>query len=143
MKTCELTKTKSTTPYRALDGKGVSLAYSEFLNALPWTHFGSFTTKNILTLNSARRLVDKIASKIPAPKQPLDCKLFWVAEQFKSGDGYHLHILMNCVGSAHIKHLKGWYEGSIGFCKILNANGRAASYMTKYLGHPLTDYGLV
>jgi hypothetical protein len=143
MRTYEINKKWSIAPQRALDGRGMPHQYSKFLNTLPWTHFGTFTTKEQLTLDASRRLVDKIASKLPTPKEKLGCKLFWVAEQFKSGDGYHFHILLNCVGSAHIKHLKDWYEGSYGFCKILNVNGRAASYMTKYLGRPLTDYGIV
>lgn len=143
MKTNEIDKKRSIAPQRALDGRGMQYEYSKFLNTLPWTHFGTFTTQEPLTLNSLRKLVDKMASKIPTPKQQTDCRLFWVAEQFKSGDGYHLHILINCMGRAHIAHLKGWYEGSYGYCKILPVNGRAASYMTKYLGHSLTDYGIV
>jgi hypothetical protein len=143
MKTQEITKEKFIAPQQVLDGRGIRHEYSKFFNTLHWTHFGTFTTKEPLTLNSSRKLVENIASKIPTPKEQNASKLFWVAEQFKSGDGYHLHILINCLGRAHIAHLKAWFEGSYGYCKILPVNGRAASYMTKYLGHPLTDYGLV
>lgn len=143
MKTNEIDKKKSISLHPTLDGKSMRYEYSKFFNTMPWTHFGTFTTQEPLSLNTYRKLADKIASKIPCPKQQNAFKLFWVAEQFKPGDGYHLHILINCLDRTHIHHLKAWYEGSYGYCKILPVNGRAASYMTKHLGHHLTDYGII
>jgi len=124
-----------------LDGRCGSNHYAKFINTLPWTHFGTFTTKHILSLNATRRLANGIAFRIPNQRNSI--KMFWVAEQFKSGDGYHLHCLINCSEQLFIYQIKNWYENTHGFCRILPKNDRASSYLIKNLRHPLSDYGVI
>lgn len=128
-------------PNNHLDDRGGSNQYATFLDTIPWTHFATFTTKHILTLNATRRLANRIASKMPTQRNSI--KMFWVGEQFKSGDGYHLHCLINCDREVYINQLKIWYEDLYGFCKILPKNGRASSYVTKCLGHGLIEYDII
>lgn len=67
-------------------------AYSDWLQAMRWTWFATFTTPYALTLKSARRLVDRTV--LAWQKLDPSCRVFWVAERFELKDGYHLHALV-------------------------------------------------
>ena len=138
-----MNNTKTRINNSSLDDKSISNHYAIFLDTLPWTHFATFTTKLILSQNAAPRLATKIASQINAQMPTNHLKMFWVAEAFKSGDGYHLHILLYSPRNHDINRLKLWYENSHGFCKILPKRGPASAYVVKFIHKEQTEYGLI
>lgn len=122
-----------------LDARTTSSSYADLVNHQGFTHFSTFTTSEILSQKSARRLAQKIASRIPSSSSN-GLKMFWVSEAFDSRDGFHLHALLKVSSKADIQELKRWYELHFGKCKILLKRGNAAGYVAKHLMRPNTDY---
>ena len=138
----------------------------DWLNVLPWSHFITCTTKNELTLNSARRFMEDYNERIN--KTAPGTQMFWTAEKFECKDGYHTHALVNCNPSFGdgFQHLKLHFEQKVGFSynrpetidcflkKNINRetlNGRfhaikysrnrgAAHYLGKYVAKKVSDY---
>ncbi len=135
-------------PVEFLDRDGVpnrqpfNSHYARHLDTYPWTHFGTFTTKQALSQKATFRLASEIASQIHCLMIPSKLKMFWVAEAFNSRDGYHLHCLLYCPREQDIVHLKHWYK-RYGLCKILPKRGGASSYVAKYLHRDNNEYDYI
>ena len=70
-------------------------AYQEYLPSVPWDCFCSYTTDYALTSNCARNLMERYKSRLSTKIFNNERFLiFWVAEKFKSIDGFHLHALI-------------------------------------------------
>lgn len=121
-----------------------NLQISLWLNQFEWTFFCTFTTEFKLTLNSARRAMQRLFEKIRS--RISNVRLFWVAERFESKCGYHIHALiyvnpegkevsLNCFKCVQ----NSWKAVSGGrkknFAEISRFNGKlgASFYITKEL----------
>lgn len=130
---------------KSLDGRTMSMnnQYSKFIDNLPFTHFGTFTTSLELNREGSRKLADQIAAKITTRSLPHNIKMFWVAESFNSREGYHLHCLIYCPLPLHVTKLNLWFRSAYGHCKILSKKGAASRYVAKYIHLPQNDYGII
>jgi hypothetical protein len=116
--------------------------YARFLNTLPFTHFATFTTKGISGKEAIRRLANRIGKQIKTYIKTSGVKMFWVAEAFQSGDGFHIHALLYCPQPGQVARIEKWYQ-VYGRCKIYPKNYRAAAYVVKHITHQQNQYDLV
>lgn len=132
--------------------------WSEYLETIPWNYFATFTTPYEMTLNSARRLMEKYHSAMNIKGR--DDWMFWVAEKFKLKDGYHLHALIKTELPWDKDNLwllwqdKSVYKGQKSKRadgKIFNRadirhrdfNKSAGTYLCKYLLKSTTDFDIL
>jgi hypothetical protein len=117
---------------------------AEYLDAVDWSHWCTFTTKWELTLPSARRMALKIKEKFCSPLSDMfqidNPAMFWAAEPFDIKNGYHIHALIRTGASK--KELREWSKKKYGRSMILDyQKGKgAASYCAKYITKKLSDY---
>ena len=67
--------------------------WGNFLNTIPWTYYCTLTTPDSMTVNSARRKIEKLHTVL-CNKFNLENEMFWVAEPFDTKESYHLHALV-------------------------------------------------
>ncbi len=67
--------------------------WGNFLETIDWTFYCTLTTPYSMTVNSARRKIEKL-HKILTERFSLENEIFWVAEPFDTHDSYHLHVLI-------------------------------------------------
>ena len=103
----------------------IQTAYANWLNSQGWTHFVTLTTPYTLTLNSARRLIDRFHTKLK--EQNFEPITFYVCERFEVKDGYHLHALMKLNKSKLEKHeytfITELYQMCAGTSKVTKIDG--------------------
>lgn len=107
-------------------------AYEDWINSIEWTFFCTFTTPYTLTLNSARRLMERTQERYKSYAG--ECSLFWVAEPFEAKDGYHTHGLLKLpksmvnkdgsVNRHHFQNLLDTYQAMTGAKVIANDKGK-------------------
>jgi hypothetical protein len=147
--------------YKSID---TTNAYANWLSTMEWTFFSTFTTAYPLTLNSARRLMERYFSKVKTLTG--DANLFWVAEPFKVRDGYHTHGLLKVPPEFKEKHLYqslvDTYQMACGSSVVTNNQGKlkfnnshridlskydsskfGARYCAKYLMKKYSDYDIL
>jgi hypothetical protein len=117
-------------------------ATARFVDTFKWSHDCTFTCKEPLGRNAARRLAEKIAARVPQSSQKKRIKMFWVAEPAASGD-YKLRCFIYCTDRLALKALSAWYQRSIGYCKILPKSGRASDYITKNIASEQVEYDFI
>jgi hypothetical protein len=113
-----------------------------YLKEIPWTQFATFTTSKPITLRSARRLMEKVGSRVLRP----DEKLFWCAEPFQLGvreGSYHVHALLETRHSA--KQVEDWYSKKYGRADVRRYDPKqgAVGYVSKYMTKSVHDYDLL
>ena len=111
--------------------------WTPFLQEKEWTQFATFTTAKPITLKSARRLMEKVATRVLKANE----YMFWAAERFDLGrEGYHMHALINTRHSA--KQIEDWYKEHYGRCDVSRYNPErgAAHYCAKYMTKHVFDY---
>lgn len=71
----------------------IPVAYGNWLNTMQWDFFCTFSTRYPLSVNSARKAMERLHSYVQSthPK----CRLFWAAEPFDSKESYHAHGLIS------------------------------------------------
>jgi hypothetical protein len=114
--------------------------WQSYLQTIPWSCFCTFTTSKPITLNSARRLTEKISEKI----LPDGGKMFWAAERFPQGrEGYHLHALVQTMYSP--SQIAKWYDAHYGRVEAKKFNPKlgACGYVSKYMLKSAFDYDLL
>jgi len=115
-------------------------AWTEYLEAKPWTMFATFTTSKPISLGSARRLMQKVGAKV---LRNGEC-MFWAAERFELGrEGYHCHALINTRYSAN--QIEKWYSAHYGRADVRRYNPLkgAAGYCAKYMTKKTFDYDML
>lgn len=107
-------------------------SYTDWINSINWSFFGTFTTGYSQTLSSSRRLMERTHK---AYKDYLgDCLFFWVAEPYELKDGYHTHGLLKVpdnmikknglIETYHHKNLIDIYQRMAGGKVISNDHGK-------------------
>ncbi|HYV92753.1 MAG TPA: hypothetical protein VE978_13240 [Chitinophagales bacterium] len=124
--------------------------YAEFLNTLPFTHYGTFTTGYKMSLTSARRVMEGFHNQIRKEGQT---NFFWVAENYEVNDGYHTHGLIQVPHTVTYKKLLDIWQHVSGGKKSDKWNRidlqrydkeRGANfYVGKYIRRKNTDYDLL
>lgn len=79
-------------PLSVSKGNKVWDAYANYLDNIDWDFFGTFTTGYEMSLNSARRSMERFADR--NKKENGGALIFWVAEPYEVKDGYHTHALI-------------------------------------------------
>jgi hypothetical protein len=113
-----------------------------YLKGIGWTQFATFTTAYPLTLRSARRLMEKVGTRVLAPGE----RMFWAAEPFQLGvrEGtYHVHALLETRHSA--KQVEDWYSKKFGRADIRRYDSKlgAIGYVAKYMTKAVHDYDVL
>lgn len=114
--------------------------WTPYLQAKTWTMFATFTTRNPITLKSARRLMEKVANRVLHSGD----EMFWAAEAFELGrEGYHVHALINTRHSAN--QIEKWYVKRYGRADVRRYDVKrgAAGYCAKYMTKRTFDYDLL
>lgn len=114
--------------------------WSEYLRDKHWTSFATFTTAKPITLKSARRLMEKVATRVLRDGE----LMFWAAESFPLGrEGYHCHALIETRHSA--KQIEDWYRQHFGRADVRRYNPKlgASHYCAKYMTKRVFDYDLL
>lgn len=85
--------------------------YGKWLKSLDWTYFATLTTEYLLTMKSARRLVDRFHKNL---NKIVPTTIFWAAETFKVKDGHHIHCLIHTNGRLPYEMLIHSYQNATG-----------------------------
>lgn len=130
-------------------------AYGNWLSSHRWTHFCTFTTRYKLSVNAARKSMERLHSFL-TKQWGLKIKLFWVAEPFDTQYSYHLHALIEIAGKAlsqfsyYIKKAwqivsrgKGGKEYNFTVIKRYKPKLGANFYVSKYLQRQNADYDFI
>jgi hypothetical protein len=130
-------------------------AYGEFLEKTSWTYYCTLTTSYSLTLNSARKSVERLHESLTCTFR-IDNEIFWIAEPFDSKYGYHLHALikLNCLNPLDQKNTlnKAWQHVTRGsYGKAYNRsifapykpNTGGNFYVSKFVGRNDIEYGFL
>jgi len=119
--------------------------FSNWLSEYHFKTFGTFTTKQSLTLEGARRMAGNFGHWIQAGKEST---MFWAAEPFDTREGYHFHALLNTNISNH-EMWDYWTNkkqfGRSSFIEIhrkLGSKDQIENYCSKYITKRLADYDL-
>jgi len=120
-------------------------AFSDWLSNYKFETFGTFTTKQPLTLPGARRMAGNFGHWINAGK---DSTMFWAAEPFDTREGYHFHALINTkISNQEMKHY--WEDekrfGIGSFLEIKRSLGKEnqiENYCSKYITKHLADFDI-
>lgn len=132
--------------------------WSDWLESIQWNYFATFTTPYEMTLNSARRIMDRYHSKMTMPGR--EDLMFWVAEKYELKDGYHLHALIKTEFPWDHRSLWDLWQLVSVYCgqktnrtdgKVFNRadikkrdfRKKAGSYMTKYITKSVCDFDLL
>ncbi len=133
----------------------ISKSYGKFLEKTNWTYYCTLTTSYPLTVNSARRSVERFHELLKVNFR-LENEIFWIAEPFDSKYGYHLHALikLDCLNPSKQKNSlnKAWQiatKGSYG--KFYNkslfehyiANKGGNYYVSELIGRNDVEYGFL
>lgn len=129
--------------------------YGEFLEKTNWTFYCTLTTSYSLTLNSARRCVERYHESLKF-NFGIENQIFWIAEPFDCKYGYHLHALikLNCLRPLEQKNTlnKAWQlvtRGSYGksynwsIFDTYKPNNGGNYYVSKYIGRDDIEYGFL
>ncbi len=114
--------------------------WTPYLQGKPWSQFATFTTTLPISLKSARRLMEKVATRVLRGGE----YMFWAAERFELGrEGYHLHALINTRHSA--KQIEAWYSKLYGRADVRRYDPKrgAAGYVAKYMTKAAFDYDML
>ena len=135
--------------------------YSDWLDTKTWHFFCTFTTPYEMSLNSARRLMERYHKKLR--ENGLYASFFWVAEKFEIKDGFHTHGLLSIHGnelsyteiaqkiafdcwqkvSVHKGQTSTRTDGQVfNRCDIqcVNPKLKATRYLSKYVTKKCADY---
>lgn len=120
-------------------------AFSDWLGFYKFETFGTFTTKQPLTLPGARRMAGNFGRHINAGESST---MFWAAEPFDTREGYHFHALLK----TEIPNKEMWdywtnqkQFGRSSFVKIHRKFGvkdQIENYCSKYVTKHLADFDL-
>lgn len=118
------------------------VALAGFLDTIEFTHFCTFTTRKPISLNSTRRIAEKVAKYIDAGEAST---MFWAAEEFDVRDGFHFHALLRTPYNQ--LDVWNWYFERYGRCQLINNTEpdrqlAASYYCSKYVTKKLTDYDM-
>jgi hypothetical protein len=128
--------------------------YGLWLNSQSWDYYGTFTTRQSLTLTGARRSMERLYRLLAADYNS-DPKIFWVAEPFDTKYGCHLHALLklpNNHTSLKTKIKDAWQVVSYGkgkkeynntTIKVYDKKKGAHFYIAKYLHRDDADYDIL
>lgn len=135
--------------------KCLNKIYGDFLEEKTWTFYCTLTTRYPLTLNSARRSVERLNEFIKI-NQNIQNEIFWVAEPFDTKYGYHIHALikLHCPDELKRKNdiIKAWqnvtkgsYKEGYNHCLILpyRPNSGGNYYMSKSIWKSDIEYGFL
>ena len=139
-------------PFHATDAERARAEFEVLLHSHHWDYFATFTSEHKLSLYSAR----KIMSQYYEVLKKYHGRLFWIAEEFTSKDGFHIHALIATPKQAtHIMVLgnqyfiniwnnltSGHFGGTATRCKVEKFDPiRAAGYyLTKDMLKEKVDY---
>ena len=131
------------------------IAYGQFLEKTNWTFYCTLTTSYPLTLNSARKSVERYHKSLKENFK-LENEIFWIAEPFDSKYGYHLHALikLNCLRPESYSNTlnkvwqlvtKGSYGPKYNKCifEPYKANTGGNFYVCKLIGRNDIEYGFL
>jgi hypothetical protein len=129
------------------------IRYAKWLNTMEWDYWCTFTTSYSLTCASARRAMNRFYSILK--KRFFGLRVFWVAEPFVMGGGYHVHALVHLnietptLYSNGFNEIKSVWEIASGakdkqHLKIENFDKSkgAVYYLVKHLSKAKCDYDL-
>jgi hypothetical protein len=122
----------------------------EWLNEFDWMYWCTFTTKNTMTLQSARRMAQGMDKYLSGAYH---WKMFWCAEPFDIKEGHHLHALIQMSDVHAFEKIKGTWQAVSGAkwieegkkenrCQIQMYDKKlgAGHYVSKYITKELADY---
>jgi hypothetical protein len=125
----------------------ISNDYGNWLSGTEWTHFMTGTTRNEMTMNSARRQAEGYHKWLSMGG---DTTMFFAAEPFDVREGYHIHALVK------LPELLDYKDAVLMWQKVTGAkkksewnrielkaydNRKGASYYCgKYITKNLSDY---
>ena len=137
---------------------------ANFLSAVDFTHFCTFTTRKPVSVGATRRIAENVARFVNAGR---DSTMFWAAEKFDTNGGeavvlrypgdkgdkgvvrnvyrYHFHALLQTPHNAI--EIFNWYYPRYGRCQIINnadpdMRHRASYYCAKYITKQLADFDI-
>jgi hypothetical protein len=124
--------------------------WAKWIDTLEWSYYCTFTTRYSLSVNSARRSMERLFQKIRAKFPGL--RMLWAAEPNASRSGCHIHALVYSIEES--KKLKwvlsrSWQivsgKNQDSYCIVEPFfKGRGGpEYMTKYFEHPKSEYDLL
>ncbi len=117
-------------------------ALGNFLDVIDFTHFCTFTTRKPISLNSTRRIAEKVAKFVNAGDRST---MFWAAEKFDVREGFHFHALLQSDFSPI--EIFNWYFPRYGRCQIIDNAAQerrqsASYYCAKYVTKSVSDYDI-
>ena len=100
----------TSTPSMPLTQRNI-VEYGKFLDSTSWTFFCTLSTQYPLSLKSSRSSIQRFHYFLKHNLN-LENSIFWIAEPFESGYGYHVHALVKLFTSEpdihKLKLIKAW-----------------------------------